>query len=79
LTTGTVLQPEQGQYPVGVPQTGLNLFGLKRPITRTKITVEQLRNLFGGTRLFDLVERSKQVLFKAAARIACISSDRAGM
>ena len=35
---------------------GLNVFGLKRPITRTEITIEQLRNLFGGTRLFNLVQ-----------------------
>src|SRR5207302_9153078 len=63
-------QPIQSQYVVTrVPQPGCNFSFLKRPISRTKVAIEQLRNFFSRTWLPNLVQRSKHMVIEAAVRV----------
>jgi len=54
---------------IGIPQPGRNFSRLKRPISRTQVAIEQLCDFFNSAGLFDLVQRSKNVLVEAALRM----------
>jgi hypothetical protein len=46
-------------------QPSADFFGLKRPISRAEIAVQQLRNFFSGTRFSDHVQPSNQMLVES--------------
>lgn len=70
LPAGTSFQPIQPQYLVTcVPQPGCNFSGLKRPLSRTKVTIEQLCNFFSRAWFSNLVQRSKDIAIEAAGRV----------
>ena len=63
-------KPIQSQYLVtGALQPRRNFSGPKRPISWTKVEVEQLRNFFSRTWPPDLVQRSKHMVIEAAVRV----------
>src|SRR6266404_9380455 len=63
-------QPIQSQYLVTVAlQPRRNFSGPKRPISGTKVAIEQLRNFFSRAWLPNLVQRSKHVVIEAAVRV----------
>ncbi len=46
-----------------------NFLRPKRPLSRTKIAIEQLRNFFSRAWFPNLVQRSKDMVFEAAVRV----------
>ncbi len=70
LPARAVFQPVQAQHLLaGVPQPSRNLSFLKRPISGTEVAIEQLCDFFSRARLFDPVQRSKDMLIETAVRI----------
>src|SRR6266568_7395894 len=60
-------QPIQSQYLVtGALQPRRNFSGPKRPISWTKVAIEQLRDFLSRAWLPNLVQRSKDMVIEAA-------------
>jgi hypothetical protein len=77
LPAGTSFQPIQIQHlGIGVPQPCGNFSRLKRPVSRTQVAIEKIRNFFSRARLPDSIQCSKDVLVEVAVRIWSIGRFR---
>jgi hypothetical protein len=73
LPAGTSFQPMESQYFVsGVTQPGCNFPRLKRPLSRTKVAIEQLGNFFSRAWLLILFSARRMLSSDLAATLRAL-------